>query len=123
MIAVNLLFSCKSSSKNMEGVLEKEFFVEEDSINLGRLSIRDSISIYYALDNLSNREIKIMSAGSSCGCSEVNIGDSVIKAKETKRISVKFLTADTGKFNKSVVLETNAAPKYKVLHFYGSNFY
>lgn len=112
--------SCTSySSKHTDD--SNVLIAAKDSLNIGQVFIKDSIPINFEVKNIGNRNINIINAGSSCGCSKVHITDSIIRAKSIKKIKVLFFTADTGYFKKTIVIETDSKPNYKTFTFYGYN--
>jgi len=108
-----LFYSCMSSD------VKPELRVEKDSIDIGTIGLNDSAKISYHLSNAGNLPLQIKSIGTSCGCSEAFIKDSTIQPGESIELQVGFLAADTGRFIKHVVMETNSDPIYATLTFTG----
>ena len=108
-----LFYSCMSSD------VKPELRVEKDSIDIGTIGLNDSAKISYNLSNTGNRPLRIKSIGTSCGCSEAFVKDSTIQPGESIELQVGFLAADTGRFIKHVVMETNSDPIYATLTFTG----
>ena len=96
-----------------------ELKVDQDSIDIGTIQWHDSAKIRYSLSNSGNLPLQIKSVGTSCGCSKAFLSDSIIQPGKTIELQVGFLATDTGRFQKHVVMETNADPIYKTLTFTG----
>ncbi|RDC54189.1 DUF1573 domain-containing protein [Pedobacter chinensis] len=118
VISALLLMQCSNNRKaqlNYKNVLK----VENDSIDLGNIKLSDSLRITYKLSNISsNQKIRIKSVGTSCGCSKAYFSDSTISPVSSEILRVSFFSTDKGNFNKTIVLETDSEPIYKVLTFY-----
>ena len=108
-----LFYSC------MSGDAKPELRVEKDSIDIGTIRQHDSAKVSYRLSNAGNLALQIKSIGTSCGCSEAFVKDSTIQPGKSIELQVGFLAADTGRFIKHVVMETNSDPIYATLTFTG----
>ncbi len=81
-------FSCQPANTT-----EKQaalLHVRNDSINLGKLRLKDSMLIVFDVSNEGNEDLLIISAGSSCGCSRVYFKDSVLAPGSRSEIRVNF---------------------------------
>ena len=96
-----------------------ELKVDRDSIDIGTIQWHDSAKVRYSLSNSGNLPVHIKSVGTSCGCSEAFLTDSVIRPGNTIELQVGFFAADTGHFKKHVVMETNSNPVFTTLTFTG----
>ena len=108
-----VLCSCLSSD------VRPELRVEQDSIDIGTVRLHDSAKVSYRLSNAGNGPLQIKSIGTSCGCSEAFIKDSTLQPGKSMELLVGFFAADTGRFIKHVVMETNSDPVYATLTFTG----
>ena len=108
-----LLYSCMSTD------VRPELKVDQDSIDIGTIRWHDSATVRYRLSNAGNLPLQIKSVGTSCGCSEAFLTDSIIQPGKTIELQVGFLATDTGRFMKHVVMETNSNPVYTTLTFTG----
>ena len=108
-----LLSSCMSS--DVKPLLK----VEKDSIDIGTIGLHDSAKVSYHLSNAGNLPLQLKSIGTSCGCSEAFVKDSTIQPDKSIELQVVFFPADTGRFIKHVVMETNSKPIYATLTFTG----
>ena len=106
---------CSCMSSDVRPVLR----VERDSIYIGTIGLHDSAKVRYHLSNAGNLPLQIKSIGTSCGCSEAFIKDSTIQPGKSIELQVGFFAADTGRFIKHVVMETNSNPVYATLTFTG----
>jgi len=93
--------------------------VERDSIDIGTVRLHDSAQVRYHLSNAGDLPLQIKSIGTSCGCSEAFVKDSTIQPGKSIELHVGFFAADTGRFIKHVVMETNSKPIYATLTFTG----
>ena len=103
----------------MSGDVKPELKVDKDSIDIGTVGFHDSARVSYQLSNAGNLPLQIKSIGTSCGCSEAFIKDSTIQPGKSIELQVGFYAADTGRFIKHVVMETNSKPVYATLTFTG----
>ena len=108
-----VLYSCMAID------VKPELRVEKDSIDIGMIRLHDSAKVIYRLSNAGDRPLQIKSIGTSCGCSEAFIKDSTIQPGKSMELQVGFFAADTGRFIKHVVMETNSEPVYATLTFTG----
>ena len=108
-----VFYSCRSTE------VKTELKVEKDSIDIGTVLLHDSAKVSYRISNAGNLPLQIKSIGTSCGCSEAYIKDSTIQPGKSIELKVGFFAADTGRFIKHVVMETNSNPVYATLTFTG----
>ena len=99
--------------------VKPELRVEKDSIDIGVVGQHDSARVSYHLSNAGDLPLQIKSIGTSCGCSEAFIKDSTIQPGKSMELQVGFFAADTGRFIKHVVMETNSRPIYATLTLTG----
>ena len=114
-----ICFFCALLCSCMSGDVRPELRVERDSIDLGTIRLHDSAKVSYRLSNAGKLPLQIKSIGTSCGCSEAFITDSIIRPGKSTELQVGFFAADTGRFIKHVVMETNSNPVYATLTFTG----
>ena len=108
-----VLCSCMSTD------VRPELKVDRDSIDIGTVQWHDSAKVRYTISNPGNLALQIKSVGTSCGCSKAFFTDSIIQPGNTIELQVGFFAADTGRFMKHVVMETNSNPVYTTLTFTG----
>ena len=113
LICLLIFSSCMSTD------VRPELLVEKDSIDIGTIQWHDSATVRYRLSNKGNGPLQIKSVGTSCGCSEAFLTDSIIQPGNAIELKVGFMATDTGRFAKHVVMETNADPVYTTLTFTG----
>jgi len=116
LCGVCVVLTCKNASQENNKPL---LYVLKDSIDLGRIRLNDSATITWSLINKGNLPLRIISSGSSCGCSKVYLADSIIGPMDSVKLLVRYFSMDTGYFKKHIVIETNGDPIYKTLLFYG----
>jgi hypothetical protein len=114
-VALICIFFCSCTENTKPPILR----VENDSLNIGVVRQGDSARLTYNLHNDGEGILRIISVGTSCGCSEAVIKDSFVMAGKNTIIEVSFYARDTGLFKKHVVAEANTDPIYKTLSFYG----
>lgn len=119
-LAILIFLVISACSTNNNTPLKGLLFVANDSINLGTVKIKDSIPILFELKNNGKENLKLKAAGSSCECSDVTLVDSIIKPSSKTNVSVLFFSNTEGDFKKTIVVETDGDPIYKVLYFYGT---
>ena len=113
------VFFCITLCSCMSIDVKPELKVERDSIDIGTIRLHDSAKVIYHLSNAGDLPLQIKSIGTSCGCSEALLKDSTIQPGKSIELQVGFFAADTGRFIKHVVMETNSDPIYATLTFTG----
>jgi hypothetical protein len=116
-ILVIIVFSCSSNSS-----VRMQPLLSEDTLFLGNVSYDDTVHSKLHLINPNDKDIKVLSMVSSCGCVVPEITDSIIKAKDTAIINVVYVPAtskDTGVIQKSIAIRTNLDPPFKSIPLKG----
>lgn len=93
--------------------------IDEPEYNLGKLKIGDSLTHSFMIKNTGVLDLKVLDAKSSCGCTVVDLKDSlVLKPNDTSSIKVKFIGKEWQKdstITNTIVLRTNTDSIFHVL--------
>ena len=93
--------------------------LDSQNIELGLLSIGDTINKSIFINNIGKNELKIDSVGVSCGCTLVEYDKLPISQNESAEIKIRFIPNEKGKFNKSIVVEGNTNPPFNIFYLKG----
>lgn len=89
------------------------------NIDLGEVSAGEIREVNFDFTNESIKEVVILEAKGSCGCTDVQYPKEAIAPGATARISAKFTAKGTGTFKKNIKIKTNASEEYTYLNFHG----
>ena len=109
-----LLFSCN----NIEPKIA-EIYLENRNIDIGSLSINDTITQKIYLKNHSDNLLKIDSVGVSCGCTVVSFDKQPVSKKDSIGLTINFIPDHLGIFDKSIVIDANTDPPFTIFHLVG----
>lgn len=108
-----------SCSKN----IDKKALIEVENItyDFGNISVGDTVTATFTIRNKGNDDLKIKNVIGSCGCTIVNLSDSLLSKNELALISAKYISQDDdiGYVKKSVIVETNIDSSFVVFYITG----
>ena len=102
--------SCKQESKKIKN---KEIFTNKE-INLGTVSKEDTVRFNIEVINPMNEDLVIKRTSSSCGCTLVNIKDSIIKPNNKTHLTMEFIPGlnRKGNVSQAIVVEANTVKSF-----------
>lgn len=108
-----------SCSKN----IDKKALIEVENItyDFGNILVGDTVTATFTIRNKGNDDLKIKNVIGSCGCTIVNLSDSLLSKNELALISAKYISQDDdiGFVKKSVIVETNIDSSFVVFYITG----
>lgn len=104
------LVGCKQESKKIKSTV----IIPNKEINLGTVSKGDTIRFNIEVINPMNKDLIIKKTSSSCGCTLVNIKDSIIKPDNKTQLKMEFIPGVNRKGNVSqaIVVEANTNERF-----------
>ena len=106
------LLSCKSKEAKEKPVITSE----KDLFDLGRIHKNDSVHIRFRIYNTGGDTLKVINYGAGCGCTNIKLDNTKILSGDSSTVNVLYLPdQDIDSVYKSIVLETNAIERYKVI--------
>jgi len=104
------LVGCKQESKKIKNT---EIFTNKE-INIGTVSKEDTVRFNIEVINPMNEDLIIKKTSSSCGCTLVNIKDSIIKPNNKTQLKMEFIPGVNRKGNVSqaIVVEANTTERF-----------
>lgn len=110
-----IFISCSSSEPKIAKLKTNKI------VDFGTISLNDTITHVFEIENISDVELKISEIGLSCGCTGATISDSIIKKHEISQLKVQYIPRkeQLGKVNNSIVIEANTNPPFTVLYLNG----
>lgn len=104
------LVSCKQKMKKIKNT---EIFTNKE-INLGTVSKEDTVRFNIEVVNPMNEDLIIKKTSSNCGCTLVNIKDSIIKPNNKTQLKMEFIPGlnRKGNVSQAIVVETNTAEPF-----------
>ncbi|MBP7557532.1 MAG: DUF1573 domain-containing protein [Chitinophagaceae bacterium] len=89
---------------------------EKDIFNLGRIHKNDSVRLSFKIYNTGGDTLKVLNYGGGCGCTDIEVGKTKIFSGDSSSVNILYLpNQDIDSVYKSIVLETNAIERYKVI--------
>jgi len=96
-----------------------ELYIKNDSINIGTVAIKDTITKTIYLKNNSSNQLKIDSVGVSCGCTIISFDKHPISKNDSLALTINFIPDELGSFKKSIMIDANTNPPFTELHLIG----
>ncbi|MGB0431103.1 MAG: DUF1573 domain-containing protein [Bacteroidia bacterium] len=87
--------------------------------NFGKVYYKQKVLYNFKFENTGEKDLIILDARASCGCTTPEWPKEPIKPGETGTITVGFKSTSKGPFNKSITVDANTSPKSTVLHISG----
>lgn len=113
-IFIITLISCNNQTDRIAEIL-----VNNNSIDIGQLSLKDTITKTIYIRNKSENQLKIDSVGVSCGCTVVSFDKQPISKNDSIGLTINFIPDHLGVFDKSIIIDANTDPPFTVLHLVG----
>lgn len=108
-----ITLSCDKSREKLAIINTKK------SIDLGDISILDTIGRTLFLKNISSKKLKIDSVATSCGCTVVSLNKSSVSKSDSLAIKIKFVPDEIGKFKEMIVIDANTDPPFTIVEIIG----
>ena len=89
------------------------------TIVLPDFAVGDTAHHVFELHNPSEKPLRLVKCGSSCGCTTPECEPRILHPGEKLRLPVQIVMENEGAFDRSVVVETNADTPFLVLHLIG----
>jgi hypothetical protein len=96
-----------------------ELLVLNNIIDLARIKYDSNYTLRYSLLNNGSKVLIIDTASSSCGCTVPFISKKEIQPGDSAILTVSYKPADTGYFNKKVVIKSNIDSVFTIVSFIG----
>ena len=96
-----------------------EIKILSDTIDLK--TVNRAINFHFQIKSVGSDTLKIFKYASSCGCTDVSLAKTIIPPGDSAFLSGTYKPEANGKFEKTIVLNTNTAEKFKVLRIKGVN--
>ncbi|WP_395042856.1 DUF1573 domain-containing protein [Flavobacterium sp.] len=115
IIILLVFFSCKNKTNDYAKIEYK------NEINFGKIKVFDTVLKKIKLKNVSSNLLIIKKLETSCGCTVVELNDSIIEPNNFAEIKVEFISdkSNIGKINKSIIIDANTKPNFTVLYLKG----
>lgn len=113
LLLIILIASCKN---------DKSDFAEihiENKIDLGAITLSDTITSKIFIKNRSTEKLKIESIVASCGCTVVSFENHSISKNDSLALDIMFIPDKKGLFEKSVIIDANTDPPFTTFHLIG----
>lgn len=123
ILSLSGIFSC-----NQDNTTDPKMPAEQtDSIQLlnkihdfGTIKKSDTLTCSFELINHSEKPLVIKNVSPSCGCTTAEFPKGFIKKGERAKVDVIYIPTTTGYSRKSVVVETNLNPPFRVFYLEGN---
>lgn len=117
LITLGLLASCQSLTNSTE---KPKIQLEKDTLQLGLVSVGDSVSIRLTVKNIGGETLNITNIGYECGCTKGKIEKNTLGVSETTSFEFTYKNEiDIDDIDKTIIFETNAKEPFKLLKIIG----
>jgi Protein of unknown function (DUF1573) len=113
LAATIFLFACNSERK------QARLIIPVPKIDLSEINADSSYNLAYRLINTGNATLVIDTVTTSCGCTTPVIQNRFVPPHDSTWLTVGFKPADTGYFNKKVVIKSNIDSSFSIVSFHG----
>jgi len=96
-----------------------DLYITQPHLVLGEISFDSMYTVRYNLRNKGGTSLLIDTITTSCGCSVPTIDSKIIAPGRTATLEVSFKPADTGRFNKKILIKSNTDSSFSVVSFSG----
>jgi Protein of unknown function (DUF1573) len=107
------IFGCNSEQK------QARLFIPVTNIDLSEIKADSNYKLVYRLINTGNTTLVIDTVTTSCGCTTPVIQKRMVVPSDSTLLVIGFKPADTGLFNKKVVIKSNTDSSFTIVSFYG----
>ena len=110
------IISCNEVNKSNISILEVN--TKQD---IGLIKFGDTLTKQISFKNISSNDLIIKRAESSCGCTSVQLKDSIIKSNSSGVLNVSLTpkVENNGIINESIIIEANTKPIFTVIYLNG----
>lgn len=96
-----------------------KLYIPHATIELGNIKFDSSCDLQYTLVNKGNAVLSVDTITASCGCTIPAATRYTIKPMDSAELVVHFKPADTGTFDKKVIIKSNTDSNFTVVSFRG----
>jgi len=119
-----LFFSCSNSEDKIDDNLidngAEITIIGDESINFGEIIQGEKVNLEFKIKNTGTGNLKITKAKASCGCTQLEYPEELIKPGSLESIRVIFDSKNKlGEQKKNIIFTTNATPSIKTLTIEG----
>ena len=119
-----LFFSCSNSEDKIDDNLidngAEITIIGDESINFGEIIQAEKVNLEFKIKNTGTGNLKITQATASCGCTQLEYPEELIKPGSLESIRVIFDSKNKlGEQKKNIIFTTNATPSIKTLTIEG----
>ena len=97
----------------------QEFKFEKEAINYGKVKKKSNGERVFTFTNIGNMPLIISRVQSTCGCTIPKKPEKPIMPGEKGEIKVSYDTNKPGRFNKQIIIFSNAKQKRKIVRIKG----
>lgn len=115
-LAITGLFTVSCSGVELNSPI---LVIDLDTLDMGSVFTGITYEKEVKIRNAGNKNLKISHVKSTCDCSIPHLKDSVIAPGAHTVFTLSITPNATGKFERSIVIESNDPEVYKVLHVVG----
>jgi hypothetical protein len=118
-LPLNYIFIFLIASCSQNKLKKAEMKIVQDEIDIKLVS--EPVNFQFQIKSVGTDTLKIFKYASSCGCTNVSLLKSFIPPGDSAFLNGTYKPEANGKFEKTIVLNTNTAEKFKVLRIKGLN--
>ena len=124
ILSIINFISCQKIDKGISSSLIESgasiTVIGNETIDFGEVTEGEKVDVEYKLKNTGTGDLIISKASASCGCTELQYPEDVIKKGEVDVVKITFdSTGRLGKQIKKITLVSNATPNIKILTLKG----
>jgi hypothetical protein len=118
-LPLNYIFIFLIASCSQNKLKKAEMKMVQDVIDMKLVS--KPVNFQFQIKSVGTDTLKIFKYASSCGCTDVSLAKNNIPPGDSAFLNGTYKPEANGNFEKTIVLNTNTAEKFKVLRIKGFN--
>ena len=124
-LLIVIFICCNQSDKKINSeLIENGAYISvvgDETLDFGQIVEGEKVDLEFSLKNSGAGDLIISRVNASCGCTQIEYPENIIKISEKFKIKIKFDSKDRlGKQTKKITIVSNATPNVKILTIKGT---